>query len=110
MQALRIIDEQAGHWESIRPHKDLDSVFRDVRELYRRAFDWESTLDVRPAYSDVSRSMRMHVREWITRWDLERLDPSYSASIESEVITPDLAEREGLEGFSEVDDADEDAP
>jgi hypothetical protein len=51
----------------------------------------------------------MHVREWITRWDLERLDPSYSASIESEVITPDLGEREGLEGFSEVDDAEEEA-
>jgi hypothetical protein len=109
VQALKIIDEQAGHWESIRPHEDLDSVFREVRELYRRAFDWESSLDVRPAYTDVSRSMRMHVREWITRWDLERLDPSYSANIESEVITPDLAEREGLEGFSEVDDADEDA-
>lgn len=112
VQALKIIDESAGHWESIRPQseQDLDNVFRDVRELYRRAFDWESIVDIRPGYKDVHRSMRMHVREWITRWDLERLDPSYSASIESEVITPDLAERVGLEGFSEIDEADDDAP
>jgi hypothetical protein len=111
VQALRIIDEGAGHWEHIKAHSagDLDNVFRDVRELYRRAFDWESLDADRPPYTDVARSMRMHVREWITRWDLERLDPTYSASIESQVVTPDLAEREGLEGFSEIDDTDSDS-
>jgi hypothetical protein len=112
VQALKVIDESAGHWESIRAQSDqyLDTVFRDVRELYRKAFDWESDADGRPTYTDVRRSMRMHVREWITRWDLERLDPLYSFTVESEVLTPNLTEREGLEGFSDTDGTDEDEP
>jgi hypothetical protein len=52
----------------------------------------------------------MHVREWITRWDLERFDPSYTADIESEALRPNLAEEEGMEGLSEADDDGGSAP
>ena len=111
MRALKIIDERSGAWEAIVPQSeaDLDRVYRDVRGLYRRAFDWETTEAGRPPYRDVGRRMRMHVREWITRWDLERLDPTYAPDIASEAWVPNLQEREGLEGFSEVDDPDDDA-
>jgi hypothetical protein len=100
--ALKTIAERPTTWERIVPQsaQDLDAAYRQVRDLYRRAFEWESESAARPPYADVARSMRMHVREWITRWDLERLDPSYSAHIETELMRPDLSEREGLEGFS----------
>jgi hypothetical protein len=109
VRALRAIDERSGNWEPIEAQTDddLDRVFREVRELYRLAFDWEGVGKARPPYRDVGRSMRMHVREWITRWDLERLDPLYSADIAADVLRPDLEEREGLEGFSEPDDSDD---
>jgi hypothetical protein len=84
----------------------LDRVYRDVRELYRLAFNWESREAQRPDDAALPRSMRTHMREWITRWDLERLDPSYRADIESELLRPDLAEGAGLEGLSEADPAD----
>ncbi len=109
-KALKVIAERPTTWERIIPQSphDLDAAFRQVRDLYRRAFDWESESSVRPPYVDAARSMRLHVREWITRFDLERLDPAYSAQIESELMRPDLSEREGLEGFSERDDSDAD--
>ncbi len=107
--ALKTIAERPTTWERIVPQsaQDLDAAYRQVRDLYRRAFEWESESAARPPYADVARSMRMHVREWITRWDLERLDPSYSAHIETELMRPDLSEREGLEGFSERDENDD---
>ncbi len=52
--------------------------------------------------------MRLHMREWITRWDLSRLYPSYRADILSEQLRPDLAEDANLEGFSEPEAGDDD--
>jgi hypothetical protein len=106
--ALKQIPESGGAWERIEPlsEGDLDRVYRDVRELYRLAFNWESREAQRPDDAALPRSMRTHMREWITRWDLERLDPSYRADIESELLRPDLAEGAGLEGLSEADPAD----
>jgi hypothetical protein len=101
--ALQLITDTPEAWEVLLPltDADLDRVHKEVRELYREAFDWESRDPNRAPYQGVGRSMRMHMREWITRWDLERLDPAYTADIESEKLRPDLTEREGMEGFSE---------
>jgi hypothetical protein len=106
--ALRVIDESSGAWQAIVPQSDstLDDTFVAIKGLYRDAFDWSGRAESRPPYAGVTRSMRMHVREWITRWDLERLDPNYAADIESEALRPDLAEREGLDGLSETDEGD----
>ncbi len=110
VKALRVIADVKGNWESIvaQSSGDLDRVFRDARELYRKAFDWEGESPKRPSDSALKSSMRMHMREWITRWDLERLDPTYSAHIVVETVTPNLTEREGLEGFSEPSEIDDD--
>jgi len=101
-----VIDESVGPWEHVNKQKpdDLDRAYAEIRELYRLAFDWEGRRRERPPSRDEGRSMRMHVREWITRWDLERLDPSYDAAIDFEALRPDLQEREGLEGLSEPED------
>ncbi len=103
--ALRVITDTPDAWEVIVPstEADLDRIHKEVALLYRQAFDWESRRPERPPYPGAGRSMRMHMREWITRWDLERLDPGYTADIEAERLRPDLTEREGMEGFSESD-------
>jgi hypothetical protein len=51
--------------------------------------------------------MRQHVRDWITRWDLLRLDPSYQPDIETQAVAPDLAERPDLELSDEPEEEDE---
>jgi hypothetical protein len=104
-KALEIISDTPEAWELLVPltDSDLDRVYGEVRQLYRQAFDWESRDPDRPPYLGAGRSMRMHMREWITRWDLERLDPSYTADIEAERLSADLTERQGMEGFSEGD-------
>jgi len=107
-KALEIMSDTPDAWELLVPLKDvdLDRVYGEVRELYRQAFDWDGRDADRPPYLGAGRSMRMHMREWITRWDLERLDPSYTADIEAQRLSADLTERQGMEGFSE-DDSDE---
>ena len=103
--ALTVITDTPEAWEVIVPSTDadLDRIHKEVGLLYRQAFDWDSRRQERSPYVGAGRSMRMHMREWITRWDLERLDPSYTADIEAERLRPDLTEREGMEGFSESD-------
>jgi hypothetical protein len=49
------------------------------------------------------------VRDWITRWDLLRLDPAYQPDIETQVVAPDLTERPDLEITDEPDEGDEPA-
>jgi hypothetical protein len=44
------------------------------------------------------------VREWITRWDLQRIYPEYQPQIETVDLRPDLEERPDLEQPSEEDD------
>lgn len=85
----------------------LVRVGATVRDLYERAYRWE------PPPSEVrmrerSLRMRQYVRDWITRWDLLRLDPSYRPEIETEDYVPDLGERRDLERTSELDAGDVD--
>jgi hypothetical protein len=105
INALRLLREDAGLRERLLPPSevDLDRVHQEVREIYHRAFGRPIRDAVRPSYTGLHRSMRMHMREWITRWDLARLDPSYIADITGETLHPDLREEQGLEGLSEND-------
>ncbi len=73
-----------------------------MREIYAQGYDWTPPDDGVRAL-EASRTMRQYVREWITRWDLARLDPSYQPDIETEVLVPNLEERPELEQQSEPD-------
>jgi P-loop Domain of unknown function (DUF2791) len=87
----------------------LQHAFGQVRDLYEAAYGWQPPAEV-VADPVPKRSMRQHVRDWITRWDLLRLDPAYRADIEVQTVTVDLAERPDLEGSDEPDEEDERLP
>ena len=87
----------------------LQHTFGRVRALYEAAYGWSSP-DGSPSDLGQRRSMRQHVRDWITRWDLLRLDPGYRPDIEVQSITVDLAERPDLEISDEPDEEDERPP
>jgi hypothetical protein len=84
----------------------LQRTFGQVRDLYGAAYGWQPPAEV---LADLApkRSMRQHVRDWITRWDLLRLDPGYLPDIEMQPVTVDLAERPDLEVSDEPDEEDE---
>lgn len=74
-----------------------------VREIYATAYGWEPPSDG-VGGDGLSRSMRQHVRDWITRWDLQRLDPGYRPDIETQAVAPDLRERPDMELSDEPDE------
>ena len=66
-----------------RPDREtVDETYRKIRKIYAGAYGWEPDL-----YADTDRStstrMRQHIRGWITRWDLKRLDGDYRPDIEA---------------------------
>jgi hypothetical protein len=85
----------------------LQRTSERVRDLYHAAYGWQPPAEI---LADGKRSMRQHVRDWITRWDLLRLDPAYRPDIEVQSITVDLAERPELEVSDESDEEDERLP
>jgi P-loop Domain of unknown function (DUF2791) len=85
----------------------LQRTFDRVRDLYRAAYGWQPPAEI---LADGKRSMRQHVRDWITRWDLLRLDPAYRPDIEVQSLQVDLAERPDLEVSDEPDEEDERLP
>lgn len=62
-----------------------------VRALHSLAFGWDAPpADEREALS--SRSIREHVKSWITQWDLMLLHPDYRPRIVVDEVTPDYSE------------------
>jgi hypothetical protein len=71
--------------------------------LYEGAHAWPTPPE-EVKWFGYDRSLRQYVREWITRWDLQRIYPDYHPQIETEDLRPDLEERPDLEQPSEDDD------
>ena len=84
----------------------LRLTYDRVRTLYERAYAWPPPFEAVDD-SGPSRSMRQRVRDWITRWDLLRLDPAYQPDIETRAVAPDLTERPDLEVSDEPEPEDE---
>lgn len=107
MDVLRPGSAQLLQLEPI-SQEGLARVGATVRGLYARAYQWAPPPD-EVRMRERSLRMRQYVRDWITRWDLLRLDPSYQPEIETEAYVPDLGERRDLERTSELDSGDVDA-
>lgn len=81
----------------------LDTFVR-VRAVYREAYTWDPPeLDV-PSHGITAR-MRTFIRRWINEWDLRRLYPGLSVSIEEDEaeVGTDYAEDTSLERESEAE-------
>lgn len=62
-----------------------------VRELHSRAFGWNAP-PAREREALASRSVREHVKSWITEWDMMLLYPDYRPSIVVEQVSTDYSE------------------
>jgi hypothetical protein len=107
-----VAEVQAGiaflrhNWERIRrpTPEGLRRTQDRVREIYAAAYgSWPAEAPL--GEPGPQRSMRQHVRDWITRWDLNRLYPGYQPEIEVKEVEPDLSERPDLEA-TEVPEED----
>jgi bacteriophage exclusion system BrxC/D-like protein len=104
---MEFLAPTSKRWLRIRPPdaEGLQRTHDRVRELYAEAHGWPPPPEELPR-DRPARSIRQHVRDWITRWDLLRLDPAYLADIETQAVAPDLAERPDLEVSEEPEDED----
>ena len=66
-----------------------------VRELHCRAFGWDAP-PAREREALASRSIREHVKSWITQWDMMLLYPDYRPNIVVEEVTADYSEDSDL--------------
>jgi hypothetical protein len=108
---MQFLAPSSRRWMRIRP-PDAEALQRThdrVRELYEAAYGWRPPSEV-ITDPGPGRSIRQHVRDWITRWDLLRLDPTYRPDIETQWVTPDLTERPELEVSDEPEEAEEAGP
>ena len=106
---LEFLGPGGKRWMRIRkPDADALRLTHDrVRTLYERAYGWTPPAEAVGDEAGPPRSMRQHVRDWITRWDLARLDPAYLPDIETQVVAPDLRERPDLERTDLPDEGEE---
>ena len=81
--------------------EDIRRTYEKVRSIHAAAYNWDPpTL---PEARAAGTRMRQHVRGWITRWDLNRLDAQYRPVIRVEEITADYTPDPDLESGSEDD-------
>lgn len=84
----------------------LTTVLNRLAEVYETAYGVSPSkpeLDER----SVGWQMREHIRSWITRWDLQRIEPTYVSQTEVERIQTDYAENTLLEQSIQDDEAAE---
>lgn len=62
-----------------------------VRKLHSLAFRWEAP-SIGNGEALSSRSIREHIKSWITRWDLLLLYPDYATEVVVEHVQPDYSE------------------
>ena len=84
----------------------LKTVMNRLAEVYETAYGGAPS---RPELGGLSVGwqMREHIRSWITRWDLQRIDPTYVPQTEVERIQQDYAEDTLLEHATQGDEAAE---
>jgi hypothetical protein len=80
----------------------LAHTLTQLAEVYGEAYG--ARPDVGPVSFDGTWQMREYVRSWITRWDLNRFDPSYEGQTIVEPIHADYEEDAALEKSSGGDE------
>lgn len=84
----------------------LATVLSRLAGVYQTAYGVSPSLP-EPDGRSVGWQMREHIRSWITRWDLQRIEPTYVSQTEVEHIQTDYAENTLLEQSTQDDEAAE---
>ena len=79
----------------------LEQTYQRLKELHAKAYTWEAP-DITRAQASLSTPMRTHVRRWINEWDLRRLYPGISFTVEELQLVPSFAEDRDLEAAPET--------
>jgi hypothetical protein len=79
----------------------LRASLEKARDLYRRAYGWTPPPTEVGALTS-TRSMRQHIKSWITGWDLQRLY-AQSAAIDVDLLRADYSESADIEKPAEAD-------
>lgn len=74
--------------------ESLKRTRQQIEDIYSAAYAWEVSRAATPALgvAEASKSMRVHIREWITGWDMERLYENYVPKLIAETFEEDLSE------------------
>jgi hypothetical protein len=77
-------------------NETLQDTYQQLKSLHANAYGWAPP-DIGAAKPSMMTRMRAHVRRWINEWDLRRLYPDVSVSIEERELTPNYDEDVELE-------------
>ena len=91
---LRVPDQQ-----------QLRACLDRVRSLYHEAYGWQADdIDIGPLAA--TKSMRQHIKSWITTWDLERLYRGHRPEIDTTDLPPNYEETKEIEPTPEPSGVD----
>ena len=76
--------------------QQLQACLDKVRGLYHQAYGWQADdIDIGPLAA--TKSMRQHIKSWITTWDLERLYRAHRPEIETTDLPSNYEETREIE-------------
>jgi hypothetical protein len=74
----------------------LQACLDKVRSLYHQAYGWQADdIDIGPLAA--TKSMRQHIKSWITTWDLERVYCAHQPQIDTTDLPPNYEETKEIE-------------
>ncbi len=74
----------------------LQACLEKVGSLYHQAYGWQTNdIDIGPLAA--TKSMRQHIKSWITIWDLERVYSAHRPQIDTTDMPPNYAETKEIE-------------
>jgi hypothetical protein len=85
--------------------ESLGRCLNRVRELYRQSYGWAPP-PAETGMRETMKTMRHHIKAWITDWDLQRLYGTKD-EIAAEPLPADYTENTDLEHASEQEAAEE---
>ena len=80
--------------------EQIEAVGARLREIHATAYGWDPPSDLVFDRQE-SVPLRLHIRSWINKWDLQRLYPAYRPELEATVVEQEYTEDRDLEVAAE---------
>lgn len=97
-QGMKMIVKESLHMAPLKKEQ-IEKTYRQVKNFYARAYDC-AVPDVAMGGEEIAKRMRQYVRRWINEWDLRRIYPGYSPSLEEQTVVFNFSENPELEQSS----------